>query len=151
MLTLLICLLARPPLFLARQSCKAVVAQADAKKAFANSNPGRFVARHGMDYDYFTIRAYPVVQAICNEGIQVKRTPKQEILCSTWKGIVCSRPIIVMRGIVLAGRADSPDGNALEFGFSSPSETRGVYLKDMVIAMIDATKHSSVYLRYAKR
>ena len=47
----------------------------------------------------------------------------------------------------------SPDGTAMEFGFLDVvGNTRGGYLKDMTITMIDANQtHSSVYFRHAKR
>ena len=107
-LAILIILVATAAVVLAQDNPpKTASAQSDAKKAFekmktlAGSWQGTV-----MDIPInFTIRAASSGTAILHEGNTSGGGPQNmRSLCSTWRGIVCSRPIIVTPGIVLAGR-----------------------------------------------
>ena len=81
--------------------------------------------------------------AILHEGIQVGRSTNRDHDDSTWRVIVCSRPIIVTREIVRAWKASYRRmERAIEFSFLDVAGgTQGGFLKDMVFTMIDANHH----------
>ena len=144
---ILMCLIAMATFVVAQDSPpKAAAAQSDAKKAFekmktlAGSWQGTV-----MDIPInFTIRAASSGTAILHEGDTSKAgPPKHEI---TMFYVEADR--LLATHYCDAGNRSrwegkmSPDGKAIEFSFLDVAgPTRGGYLKDMVITMIDADHH----------
>jgi hypothetical protein len=145
-LTLLIILVATAAVVLAQDSPpKAAAAQSDAQKAFeklktlAGSWEGTVM---GIPIN-FTIRAVSSGTAILHEGNTEKGVPNHEI---TMFYVEADR--LLATHYCDAGNRSrwegkmSPDGKAIEFSFLDVAgSTRGGYLKDMVITMIDADHH----------
>ena len=129
-LTLLICLLAPAAVVFGQDNPpKAASAQSDAKKAFeklktlAGSWQGTVM---GIPIT-FTIRAVSSGTAILHEGNTSEGDlQNMRSLCSTWTGIVCSRPIIVTPeiGLTSKGRCRRMERRSSSV-FSMSPEARG--------------------------
>jgi hypothetical protein len=146
LVALLICLLALASVALAQGPPKAAAVQSDAKKAFekmktlAGSWQGTI-----MDISInFTIRAASSGTAILHEGHTTGgRPPNHEITMFYLEG-----DRLLATHYCDAGNRSrwewktSTDGKAIEFSFLDVAgSTRGGYLKDMVITVIDADNH----------
>src|SRR5688572_16126718 len=147
MLTLLICLLAPAAVVFGQDNPpKTPSAQSDAKKAFAKLKTLAGSWRGTvMDIPIdFTIRAVSSGTAILHEGNTSKEgPPKNEITMFYLEGdrLLATHYCDGGNRSRWEGKM-SPDGNALEFGFLDVAgNTRGGYLKDMTITMVDAYKH----------
>ncbi|HXD30997.1 MAG TPA: hypothetical protein VN643_07770 [Pyrinomonadaceae bacterium] len=145
-LAILIILVATAVVAMAQEPSKAAAPQSDAKKAFekmktlAGSWQGTV-----MDIPInFTIRAVSSGTAILHEGdTSGGGPPKHEITMFYVEG----ERLLATHYCDAGNRARwegkmSPDGKAIEFSFLEVAgPTRGGYLKDMVITMIDADHH----------
>ena len=145
--TLLICLLAPAAVVLAQDDApKSASAQSDAKKAFVKLKT-LVGSWQGTVMDIpinFTIRAVSSGTAILHEGdTSGGGPPKHEV---TMFYVEADR-LLATHYCDAGNRARwegkmSPDGKAIEFSFLDVAgSTRGGYLKDMVITMIDADHH----------
>ncbi len=145
--TLLICLLAPAAVVLAQDNPpKTISVQSDAKKAFAKLKTlaGSW---EGMIRDIpinFTIRAASSGTAILHEGDTSREgPPKHEITMFYLEGdrLLATHYCDAGNRARWEGKM-SPDGKAIEFSFLDVAgPTRGGYLKDMVITMIDPDHH----------
>ncbi len=151
MSTLLICLLATAPIVFAQDNPpKSVSAQSDAKKAFAKlktltgSWQGTVM---GIPIN-FTIRAASSGTAILHEGnTSAEGPPKNEITMFYVNGdrLLATHYCDAGNRSNMEGTL-SADGKALEFSFLDVvGPTRGGYLKDMVITMVDADHHIGAF------
>ena len=145
--TLLICLLAPAAVVLAQDNPpKAVSAQSDAKKAFAKLKTltGSWQGTVRDIPINFTIRAASSGTAILHEGdTSGEGPPKHEITMFYLEGdrLLATHYCDAGNRARWEGKM-SPDGKAIEFSFLDVAgPTRGGYLKDMVITMIDADHH----------
>jgi hypothetical protein len=147
MLTLLICLLAPAAVVLAQDNApKTASAQSDAKQAFEKLKTltGSWQGTIMSIPINFTIRAVSSGTAILHEGNTSEAgPPKHEI---TMFYLEADR--LLATHYCDAGNRSrwegkmSPDGKAIEFSFLDVAgPTRGGYLKDMVLTMIDADHH----------
>ena len=146
-LAILIILVATAAVVLAQDNPpKAAAAQSDAKKAFekmktlAGSWQGTV-----MDIPInFTIRAVSSGTAILHEGdTSGVGPPKHEVTMFYLEGdrLLATHYCDAGNRSRWEGKM-SPDGKAIEFSFLDVAgPTRGGYLKDMVITMIDADHH----------
>ena len=145
-LTILIILVATAAVALPQEPPKTASAQSDAKKAFekmktlAGSWQGTV-----MDIPInFTIRAASSGTAILHEGdTSGGGPPKHEITMFYLEGdrLLATHYCDAGNRSRWEGKM-SPDGKAIEFSFLDVAgPTRGGYLKDMVITMIDADHH----------
>jgi hypothetical protein len=146
-LLILIMLMATPTVALAQDNPpKAAAAQSDAKKAFEKMKTltGSWQGTI-MDIPItFTIRVASSGTAILHEGNTTKAgPPKHEITMFYVEG----DRLLATHYCDAGNRAHwegkmSPDGKAVEFSFLDVAgPTRGGYLKDMAITMIDADHH----------
>lgn len=143
---LLICLLALASVALAQEPQKAATVQSDAQKALkkmktlAGSWQGTI---RGISIN-FTIRAVSSDTAILEEGnTSGGGPPNHEITMFYLDGdrLLATHYCDAGNRSRLEGKM-SPDGKAIEFSFLDVvGSTRGGYLKDMVITMIDADHH----------
>jgi hypothetical protein len=143
---LLICLLALASVALAQGPQKAAAAQSDAQKALekmktlAGSWQGTI---RGISIN-FTIRAVSSGTAILEEGnTSGGGPPNHEITMFYLDGdrLLATHYCDAGNRSRFEGKM-SPDGKAIEFSFLDVAgSTRGGYLKDMVITMIDAGHH----------
>src|SRR5688572_18598069 len=147
MLTLLICLLAPAAVVFGQDNPpKTPSAQSDAKKAFAKLKTLAGSWRGTvMDTPIdFTIRAVSSGTAILHEGNTSKDgPPKNEITMFYVNGdrLLATHYCDAGNRSNMEGRL-SADGKAIEFSFLDVvGSTRGGYLKDMVLTMIDADRH----------
>ncbi len=143
--TLLICLLA-PAAVVFAQDPKPASTQSEAKKAFAKLKTltGSWQGTV-MDIPInFTIRAVSSGTAILHEGHTSKEgPPKHEITMFYVEGdrLLATHYCDAGNRARWEGKM-SPDGKAIDFSFLEVTgPTRGGYLKDMVITMIDADHH----------
>ena len=143
--TLLICLLTAA-VFAQDNPPKTASAQSDAKKAFAKLKTlaGSWQGTV-MDIPInFTIRAASSGTAILHEGnTSGGEPPNHEITMFYVEGdrLLATHYCDAGNRSRLEGKI-SPDGKAIEFSFLDVAgSTRGGYLKDMVITMIDADHH----------
>jgi len=147
MLTLLICLLAPAAVVFAQDNPpKPAAAQSDAKKAFEKMKTlaGSWQGTIMNIPINFTIRAASSGTAILHEGdTSGGGPPKHEI---TMFYLDADR--LLATHYCDAGNRSrwegkmTPDGKAIEFSFIDVSgSTRGGYLKDMVLTLIDADHH----------
>ena len=149
--TLLICLLAPAAVVFAQDNLpKSTSAQSDAKKAFAKLKTlaGSW---QGTVLDIpinFTIRAASSGTAILHEGNTSKEgPPKNEITIFYVEGdrLLATHYCDAGNRSHMEGKL-SADGKAIEFTFLDVAgPTRGGYLKDMVITMIDADHHIGAF------
>ena len=124
---------------------KAAAAQSDAKKAFEKMKTlaGSWQGTVMNIPINFTIRAVSSGTAILHEGNTEKGVPNHEI---TMFYVEADR-LLATHYCDAGNRAHwegkmSPDGKTIEFSFLDVAgSTRGGYLKDMVITMIDADHH----------
>jgi hypothetical protein len=145
-LTLLIILVATAAVAFAQDTPpKSVSAQSDAKKAFEKMKTlaGSWQGTVMNIPINFTIRAVSSGTAILHEGNTEKGVPNHEI---TMFYVEADR-LLATHYCDAGNRAHwegkmSPDGKTIEFSFLDVAgSTRGGYLKDMVITMIDADHH----------
>ena len=145
--TLLICLLAPAAVVLAQDNPpKSAAAQSDAKKAFAKLKTltGSWQGTVMRIPINFTIRSASSGTAILHEGDTSEAgPPKHEITM-----FYVEEDRLLATHYCDAGNRSrsegkmSPDGKAIEFSFLDVAgPTRGGYLKDMVITMVDADHH----------
>lgn len=146
-LTILIILVATATVALSQQmqTPRASGPQSDAQKAFekmktlAGSWEGTVM---GIPIN-FTIRAASSGTAILHEGNTEKGVPNHEITMFYVEGdrLLATHYCDAGNRSRWEGKM-SPDGKAIEFSFLDVAgPTRGGYLKDMVITMIDADHH----------
>jgi hypothetical protein len=143
---LLICLLALASVALAQEPQKAAAVQSDAQKALkkmktlAGSWQGTI---RGISIN-FTIRAASSGTAILHEGnTSGGGPPNHEITMFYLDGdrLLATHYCDAGNRSRWEGKM-SPDGKAVEFSFLDVTgSTRGGYLKDMVITMVDADHH----------
>ena len=145
-LTLLIILVATAAVAFAQDNPpKAAAAQSDAKKAFEKMKTlaGSWQGTVMNIPINFTIRAVSSGTAILHEGNTEKGVPNHEITMFYVEG----DRLLATHYCDAGNRAHwegkmSPDGKTIEFSFLDVAgSTRGGYLKDMVITMIDADHH----------
>jgi hypothetical protein len=144
--TILFILFAATAVALAQEPPKTIAAQSDAKKAFeklktlAGSWQGAIM---GIPIN-FTIRAASSGTAILHEGDTSEAgPPKHEITMFYVEGdrLLSTHYCDAGNRSRFEGKM-SPDGKTIEFSFLDVTgSTRGGYLKDMVITMIDADHH----------
>jgi hypothetical protein len=145
-LTILFMLFAATAVALAQGPPKTIAAQSDAKKAFeklktlAGSWQGAIM---GIPIN-FTIRAASSGTAILHEGnTDGGGPPNHEITMFYVEGdrLLSTHYCDAGNRSRFEGKM-SPDGKTIEFSFLDVTgSTRGGYLKDMVITMIDADHH----------
>ncbi|HEV7747241.1 MAG TPA: hypothetical protein VGO56_19755 [Pyrinomonadaceae bacterium] len=145
-LAIVMCLLATSVVASAQEPPKTPSAQSDAKKAFATLKTlaGSWQGTI-MDIPIdFTIRAVSSDTAILHEGnTSGGRPPNHEITMFYLEGarLFATHYCDAGNRSHLEGKM-SPDGKAIEFSFLDVAgSTRGGYLKDIVISMIDADHH----------
>ena len=145
-LAILMCLVAMAAVALPQEPPKTASAQSDAKKAFATLKTlaGSWQGKV-MDIPIdFTIRAASSGTAILHEGnTSGKGPPKQEITMFYLEGdrLLATHYCDAGNRSNMEGKLPA-DGKAIEFSFLDVAgSTRGGYLKDMVITMIDADHH----------
>lgn len=146
MLTLLICLLASVAVFAQDNQPKPAAAQSEARKAVAKLRTlsGSWQGTI-MDIPInFTIRAVSSGTAILHEGNTSKEgPPKNEITMFYRDGdrLLATHYCDAGNRTHMEGKL-SADEKTIEFSFLEVvGSTRGGYLKDMVITMIDADHH----------
>ena len=151
MLTLLICLLAPAAVVFGQDNLpKTPSAQSDAKKAFAKLKTLAGSWRGTvMDIPIdFTIRAVSSGRAILHEGnTSAEGPPKNEITMFYVNGdrLLATHYCDAGNRSNMEGKL-SADGKAIEFSFVDVvGSTRGGYLKDLVITMIDADRHITAF------
>ena len=147
MLTLSICLLAPAAVVFGQDNPpKTPSAQSDAKKAFAKLKTlsGSWQGTVMDTPINFTIRAASSGTAILHEGNTTKEgPPKNEITMFYVNGdrLLATHYCDAGNRSNMEGKL-SADGTAIEFSFLDVvGSTRGGYLKDMVLTMIDADRH----------
>jgi len=143
---LLICLVAMAAVAVAQEPAKPAGAQSDAKKAFAKLKTlaGSWQGKV-MDIPIdFTIRAASSGTTVLHEGnTSGKGPPKQEITMFYVDGdrLLATHYCDAGNRSNMEGKL-SADGNVITLGFLDVvGPTRGGYLKDMEITMIDADRH----------
>jgi hypothetical protein len=143
---LLICLLTLASVALAQGPQKAAAVQSDAQKALNKMKPlaGSWQGTiRGISIN-FTIRAVSSDTAILEEGnTSGGGPPNHEITMFYLDGdrLLATHYCDAGNRSRLEGKM-SPDGKAIEFSFLDVTgSTRGGYLKDMVITMIDVDHH----------
>lgn len=148
---LLICLLAPAAAVLAQDNPpKTASPQSDAKKAFAKLKTltGSWQGTVMNIPINFTIRVASSGTAILHEGNTSKEgPPKNEITMFYVEGdrLLATHYCDAGNRSHWEGKM-SPDGKAIEFSFIEVTgSTRGGYLKDMVITMIDADHHIGAF------
>jgi hypothetical protein len=146
-LTILIILVATAVVVLAQDNPpKPAAAQSDAKKAFEKMKTlaGSWQGKVMEIPINFTIRAASSGTAILHEGdTSAGGPPKHEITMFYLDGdrLLATHYCDAGNRSRWEGKM-SPDGKAIEFSFLDVAgPTRGGYLKDMVITMIDADHH----------
>jgi hypothetical protein len=146
-LAILICLLATAVVASAQEPPKTTSAQSDAKKAFATLKTlaGSWQGTI-MDISIdFTIRAASSNTAILHEGnTGGGRPPNHEITMFYLDGdrLLATHYCDAGNRSNMEGKL-SADGKTIAFNFLDVAgSTRGGYLKDMVITMIDADHHT---------
>lgn len=145
MATLSICLLASAAVF-AQDNSKTPAAQSDAKKAFAKLKTltGSWQGTVMNIPINFTIRAVSSGTAILHEGhTSAEGPPKHEITMFYRDGdrLLATHYCDAGNRSHMEGKL-SADEKAIEFKFLEVvGSTRGGYLKDMVITLIDADRH----------
>jgi hypothetical protein len=146
-LVLLIILMATAAVASAQEPSKPAGAQSEAKKAFLKLKTltGSWQGKV-MDIPIdFTIRAASSNTAILHEGnTSVAGPPKQEITMFYVDGdrLLATHYCDGGNRSRLEGKV-SPDGKTIEFSFLDVSgSTRGGYLKDMMLTLIDANNHT---------
>jgi hypothetical protein len=144
--TLLLCLLAPAAVVFAQDNPpKSASTQSDAKKAFAELK-ALTGSWQGTVMDIpinFTIRAVSSGNAILHEGHTEKGVPNHEITMFYVEGdrLLATHYCDAGNRSRWEGKI-SLDGKAIEFSFLDVTgSTRGGYLKDMVLTMIDADHH----------
>ena len=145
-LTIVIILVATAAIALPQEPPKTVSAQSDAKKAFAKLKTlsGSWEGTV-MDIPInFTIRAASSGTAILHEGNTSKEgPPKNEITMFYVNGdrLLATHYCDAGNRSNMEGKL-SADGKAIEFSFIDVAgSTRGGYVKDMVISLVDADHH----------
>ena len=145
-IAILICLVAMATIALPQEPPKTANAQTDAKKAFATLKTlaGSWQGTV-MDIPInFSIRTVSSGTAIHHEGhTSGGRPPNHEVTMFYLDGdrLLATHYCDGGNRTRLEGKM-SPDGKAIEFSFLDVAgTTRGGYLKDMVITMIDADHH----------
>ena len=145
-LAILIILIASSIVALSQEPPKTVIAQSDAQKAFEKMKTlaGSWQGTVMHISINFTIRAASSGTAILHEGDTSKAgPPKHEITMFYVEGdrLLATHYCDAGNRSRWEGKM-SPDGKTIEFSFLEVAgSTRGGYLKDMVITMIDADHH----------
>ena len=145
-LAILICLFATAAVALPQEPTKQVSAQSDAKKALEKMKTlaGSWQGTVMNIPINFTIRAASSGTAILHEGnTSAEGPPKNEITMFYVSGdrLLASHYCDAGNRSNMEGKL-SADGKTIEFSFLDVAgPTRGGYLKDMVITMIDADHH----------